>query len=368
MSQNNQPRIVVYAPHFAEYATRLAKGLAGRADILLILDRKNRAQEVDPSLLESLPANVRWMEFNSIGRVNRMVSLTRIALRIAAFRPDFMIMQEQIDALTAWVARTIGRVVPTCLTVHDPAPHSGADSDYVVRNAHNRRAIRAIARAYHVHGPFCHQQLLRQIESPKPVLETAHGVILSPLDGKTLDFEPGRILMFGRMEAYKGLEPLLDAIDRLEARGVAFKLIIAGRGPELDRLASRIAGRGAIEVLRNFLTPAEASEQFQRAAMVATPYLNATQSGVIAAAFANGRPVVASRTGGLADAVTDKADGLLVTPGDVEELAEALARLLQDPVLQRQLANGSRRKAETLHDWSHIADTMVDFLQAQRAR
>ena len=356
----------MHAPHFAEYATRLGYELAERADVLLICDRVNAAQELDDDLRRTAPANVALLEFDSVGRKNRAISLARIALRVALFQPDVLIMQEQIDTLTAWVARLVGKFVPILLTVHDPEPHSGVDADYVRRNAHNRRDIRAAARAYHVHGRFCWRQLAGQVDAAKPIVETMHGVILTPTKGATpRKAEPGRILMFGRMQAYKGLETLLDAADLLDARKLNFTLVVAGRGPELDRLAPRLTDRANIEIVRTFLSPTEASDQFQRAAIVVTPYINATQSGVVAAAFGNGRPVVASRVGGLADAVTDGVDGLLVPPDDAVELAAALARVLTDNDLRARLAEGAQRNAETLYNWREIGDAILDFAKSR---
>jgi glycosyltransferase involved in cell wall biosynthesis len=366
VKQPSVRRVVVFAPHFAEYSSRLALALAERVEVLLFLDAKNQAQEIDAALLAQIERHMRLIAFNSVGRGNRIKSLARIAAAVLRFRPDVILVQEQIDALTAWVCRVVGRLFPVLLTVHDPAPHSGADTQYVIDNAGNRRAIRAIARAYHVHGPFCRRQLLSEMGAGKPVVETAHGVILTP-PPKTARRapEPGRVLMFGRMEAYKGLEVLVDAADLLEKRGVSFRLAIAGRGPELERLAGRIAGRANMEIFNRYLTPAEASAEFQRAAVAVTPYLNATQSGVIAAAFGNGCPVVASDAGGLADAVADSVNGLLAPPGDAQKLAEALARPLTDPDLLKALAAGARASAQTTCAWPQIAATLLDFCQAR---
>ncbi|WP_338110635.1 glycosyltransferase family 4 protein [Rhodoblastus acidophilus] len=357
-------RAVVYAPHFAEYSTRLAFALGEAAEVLLILDRLNREQEVEPALLAALPARVQWMEFESVGRFARMVSLVHIVLRVLAFRPHVIFMQEQIDALSAWVARTTGRVFPILLTVHDPAPHSGNDAQYVIDNAQNRRVLRATARAYHVHGPFCRRQLRREIEGDKPIVETAHGIILVSDSSARLDPEQGRILMFGRMEAYKGLDVLINAIGLLESRNIPHHLVIAGRGPELDRLAPTLAARRSVEIVNAYLTPSEASRQFQRASIVVTPYVNATQSGVVAAAFGNGRPVVASNTGGLADAVVHEANGLLAPPGDALALADVLQRALCDVPLLQHITRGAEASATRAFAWRTVAHSLTAFHQS----
>lgn len=359
-------RLVVFAPHYAEYATRLAFALARHAQVLLIVDRRNRRDECGPDLLRPT-RNPRVVEFGSVGRSNRVAALLTILARIALFRPRLILFQEEEGALSAWVARIAGRLRPILLTVHDPRPHSGADAAFLALNARNQRRIRAAARAFHVHGRFCREQLIGQLGEERPIVETAHGVILVPGAGEAAPPEPRRVLMFGRMEAYKGLGVLADAVDGLAARGVAFRLVLAGRGPELSRLSARLAGRPQVEVLERFLSPTEAVREFQRASLVVLPYLDATQSGVVAAAFGNGRPVVASRVGGLVDAVGPEVDGVLVPPGDAVALAAALEALLADPARLARLGAGAARAAAAAFDWAAIADRLLRFASTEMA-
>jgi len=347
-------RVVVFAPHFAEYSTRLALALSARSKVMLIVDDRNFRQECDQALLKEAAKRLSVMEFNTASRVACAISRVRVILGILAFRPDFISVQEQIDSVTATVVWAVGRIFPILLTVHDPTPHSGNDTQYVIENAQNRRTIREMARAFHVHGPFCAQQLRQQIGGGRPILETTHGIILGAHEQGPA--EKGRILMFGRMEAYKGLEVLLDAAQELHRRQIDFKLVVAGRGPEMARLATKLSRIPSIEVIGAFLSPEEAAKEFQRACLAVTPYLNATQSGV-----ANGRPVVASRTGGLADAVTHGVNGLLVPPGDAVALADALEKSLQTPELLARLTAGAREAAAMRHAWSHIGERTLEF-------
>nr|WP_279292515.1 glycosyltransferase [Methylobacterium goesingense] len=167
------------------------------------------------------------------------------------------------------------------------------------------------------------------------------------------------MLFFGRMEAYKGLETLLDAADILQRDNVACRIVVAGRGPELDRLRPRLLQQPCIEVLEKFLTPAEATEQFQRAEIVVAPYQDATQSGVVAAAVGNGRAIVASAVGGLVDAVSDGVSGLLLEPGRPDVLAEALTGLIDDRGRLLQLLAGSEAEAAGRFAWDRITDDLL---------
>ena len=75
--------------------------------------------------------------------------------------------------------------------------------------------------------------------------------------------------------------------------------IVAGRGPEIDRLKSRLLALPDVEVIDSFIAPQDVVKLFQRSEISVLPYKDATQSAVAAGAFANGRLVVASRVGGL---------------------------------------------------------------------
>jgi len=172
--------------------------------------------------------------------------------------------------------------------------------------------------------------------------------------------------MFGRMEAYKGLGVLIDAMDLLAERGVRPTLVVAGNGPDLTELRPRLEGMTNVIVRDGWISRADAIEEFQKASFVIAPYLEATQSGVVATAFANGRAVVASRTGGLADVLTDELNGLLVPPGDPVALAGAIERLLGDDDLGRRLARGAEASTAGELSWDRAAATLarayfVDF-------
>lgn len=281
----------------------------------------------------------------------------RIRRAIAAFKPDVMHIQEQGDRFTAAIADTFAPSLPIVLTVHDPVPHSGSDTLVAKRFAPGLLRLREVASAYHVHGAHCEALLRDRLGTAKPIAATAHGVILVPPAGPV---EGGdRYLFFGRMEAYKGLDTLLDAIDLVpEALGARF--VLAGRGPELERHRERIAAQPRIELVDRFLPPLEAIRQFQRARVVLVPYRDATQSGVVSAAFGNGKPVIATRVGGLADAVADGTSGIVVPPDDPVALAGAIRAMADAPTCDR-LAAGARAAATGRFAWSAVATRLHDL-------
>jgi glycosyltransferase involved in cell wall biosynthesis len=87
---------------------------------------------------------------------------------------------------------------------------------------------------------------------------------------------------------------------------------------------------------------------FEQADVLVLPYISATQSGVARIAFSNGLPVIASRTGGLSEAVIENVNGLLFPPEDSNALAHQIISYFSDnlgPVFANNLMNSSFDKS-----------------------
>jgi glycosyltransferase involved in cell wall biosynthesis len=125
-------------------------------------------------------------------------------------------------------------------------------------------------------------------------------------------------------------------------------LWIAGGGEErsnLERLSTRLQLDGQVRFLGR---RDDIADLIQASDLVVLPSRLEGLGVTALEAMALGRPVVASHVGGLVEAIDDEHTGLLVPPEDPTSLAEAIARLIQDPALRRQLgdAGPQRIKAE----------------------
>jgi glycosyltransferase involved in cell wall biosynthesis len=154
--------------------------------------------------------------------------------------------------------------------------------------------------------------------------------------------DPPFVLFAGRLSAEKGILELLAA-------AAGLPLVVVGDGPLRDRVP------GA----RGFVAHDELERLYGRAAVVAVPSRREGFGVVCAEAMAHGRPVVASAVGGLLDLVVDGETGILVPPGDVDALREALERLLGDEALRRRMGDAGRARVRTHFSWDAVTDAMI---------
>ncbi|AMA59728.1 glycosyltransferase [Bradyrhizobium sp. CCGE-LA001] len=363
-------RVAIYAPHFAEYSYRLAAGLAHHCDVRLVLNRKDANQQwelADIAVTAPFETRIRDLSLRRGGAIGIPASF----LDIISFRPDVIHCHEVPEIYTSRLIQLLRPLgIPLVLTVHDAIPHSEGGSGTSAREDAWRERMRAAASVVTTHGESCIADFRRASPGFKgDTVSSMHGVLMvPPAKAAPTAPEAARILFFGRMWAYKGLDVFIDAIDILVRRGVAHEAIVAGRGPEMTRLGARMEAMPTIKTINAYISPAETGRLFQSATVVALPYKDATQSGVLASAYGNSRPVVASATGGIPDVVTDGVNGLLVPPGDANALADALERVLTSKPLVATLTEGARQTAAGLLNWDRIAEQLLGSYYKLAAR
>jgi phosphatidylinositol alpha-1,6-mannosyltransferase len=184
----------------------------------------------------------------------------------------------------------------------------------------------------------------------------------------------GFLLIVGRMaasERYKGHDPLLEALPGLLAGRPDLRLVVAGDGDDRPRLESRAAalGLGPSQVLfTGFVSEATLAELFRRSAVFALPSRGEGFGLVYLEAMRAGKPCLAARGGAAAEVVEDGVTGLLVDPDDPGEMAGALARLLDDRELARQMGEAGRRRFLDVFTPERFRARLRPFLDRLTAR
>lgn len=171
------------------------------------------------------------------------------------------------------------------------------------------------------------------------------------------------LLFVGRLVPVKGVELLLEA-----CAGLTVHLVVLGDGPERAALQRRASSLG---LSAHFLGEQGAEERdgwLAAADLLALPSRvlpdGRTESAplVLLEAMAAGLPVLATRVGGNAELIRNGVNGLLVPPGEVEPLREAMAGLLVDPRFRRRLGREARRTAAA-HTWEKVGPRLRGLLE-----
>jgi glycosyltransferase involved in cell wall biosynthesis len=146
--------------------------------------------------------------------------------------------------------------------------------------------------------------------------------------------EEQRVVFVGVLERYKNVEGLARAWGIVAAHLPDAKLHLIGSGTQAE-VAEELARQG-VEWER-WLEPAAIADALDRSRALILPSLSEGLPRVIIEAFLRGRPVIATRAGGIPDIVKHEVNGLLVPQDDAEALAAAIERLLSDRDLAARL-------------------------------
>lgn len=197
-------------------------------------------------------------------------------------------------------------------------------------------------------------------------------------NGKTWDVPaqgPFSIVCIGTLHEVKGQRYLIEACRRLAEEGVAFNCRFVGDGPDRAKLQALVEQNGLNGCIQ-FLgrkTRDEIIEILHSSDVLVAPSVPSSDGRkegipvVLMEAMASGVPVVASRLSGIPELVEDGREGLLVAPGDVSGLADALKRIACDPALQQCLSQEGRKKVEREFDLFNNAAELVQLFQKEWA-
>ncbi len=164
------------------------------------------------------------------------------------------------------------------------------------------------------------------------------------------------VLYTGGFDPRKRVGDLVEAVARVRASVPSVELVLSGDPP--PRLIGEIRARlDSGVVFTGYLSDEQLACWYQRAWAVAYPSSAEGFGFPIVEAFASGTPLVATRAGSIAEVAQGAA--LLVEPGDVVGLADAIIRLLTEPSLGRRLREAGLEVAATVA-WSDVARSTLD--------
>ena len=299
----------------------------------------------------------------------------RAARRIREFGADLTIIQ-WVHPIHAPVILVLERMlrragIPVVMICHNVEPHESSLALRLVTRLTLRRASALV-----VHSPSL-REAAERIAPGVAVVEAFMPTFLNvanaapPPPAEVLrafrqrlgaDDRP-LLLCFGYVRPYKGVEDAIAAMGHLRRDAL---LLVAGEcwgdADRYRRLAKRDGLQGRVALDLRYIPNDEIGLLFGACDAVVLPYRSATQSGVASLAFAYGKPVVATRTGGLSALVVDGETGRLATPGDPVHLAASIDALLSDSRDWRPaIAQACRRNS-----WEAYAFRVQDHIRNTR--
>ena len=301
------------------------------------------------------------------GVVFSTVNLAR-HLRIVRWMREAQASVVYYPMLHPWapILNSLTKGIPRVVTVHDPIRHVGEQSR--ILDALQMLSIRQAARVIVLNHSAAAILSSRGVDARK-IDVVPHGefsfyrrTAVSLTSARDCG-DGARVLFFGRILPYKGLGTLLEAFQLVKEKVPHARLDVVGHG-DLRPYRRQLEILGdSVRVVNRWIPDDEVDDYFRVADVVVLPYIEASQSGVIAIAYSYGLPVIASDVGGLAEQVVDGQTGLLVPPGDVAALASACIQLLTNPLLRKKLGEAGYEKATTEWSWKRVALGVYESLR-----
>lgn len=348
---------------FLDYTIRLANAISKATNVLLVLPNVDRIYEH----IDTIDQNVDFYLFyvpRHIYYPTNLLSIFQIIKQIYKFKPDVVHLQATTNLVCCGVLPFIKKY-PIVTTFHDPHPHLGEEfflSTFVLF------CERKLSNHIIVHGGKNKETMINKYKlSDKRISAIQIGEHNVELFKKweTNSIETGKnlILFFGRIWKYKGLEYLIKAEPLITKEVPDAKIIIAGTGEDFKTYEDMMVNKENFIIHNRYIDYKIGAKLFQKCSLVALPYIEASQSGVVPTAYGFKKPVVVTNVGAIPEIVDDGKTGFIVPPKNPEALAEAIVKLLKDEDLRKSMGENAYKKLKTDLSWDNIAEKTIDVYE-----
>jgi len=250
-----------------------------------------------------------------------------------------------LDALK--LAAMLGIPLVTTFHGHDITKHENATE----QNPVTRRFFKQVDRVIAVSDFIANQALAKGCPEDK-LIQHYIGIDLDKFTQPKIESDEPSLLFVGRLVEKKGCTFLLQAMEQLKIKFPNLRLTIIGEGELKPQLQQEVKARNLNVTFVGTASAAEIREQLARCWLFVAPSITAADGDteglgmVFLEAQALQTPVVSFRSGGLVEAVEEGITALLSEEKDVAGLADAVANLLEDSRLRRDMGAAGRRRVE----------------------
>ncbi len=248
-------------------------------------------------------------------------------------------------------------------------PHGGSLHDGVGGRVHvlMERMLRRRGQLYLFVSGYSHEVFRRKVGEPAGAARVVHnGVYATECEPIASAADATDLVFLGEMRALKGVDVLIDALAKLRRGGRPLTATLVGDGPDRAAFRAKVDTLGLADLVR-FCDPMPARHALAHGRIFAVPSRAELLPYVVLEAAAAGKPMVATRVGGIPEVFGPLAH-LLVPPDDAEALASAIANAVDSPAAAAGAAAALRARVQSAFSVDGMVDGVLGAYRQVRAK
>jgi glycosyltransferase involved in cell wall biosynthesis len=358
------------------YDCELAYALDRIGTSVVLYGRRLRAGEALPRpinlinqfyhITERLPKKFR----KPLKGIEHAIDMTAFTMRVFVDMPVIVHFQWcPLPLVDDKAIRVLRQRSPVVFTAHDPRPFNGTDHGLMSGGA---AELPRLFDAVIVHSNAGREQLIKSGTPSSRIFMIPHGALpveVSRIREPFSGVDQFKIVFFGKIKPYKGLDMLINALTRLPSH-LKQKILLAIVGEPMMKIvdlqeAARAGGIPTIWRL-NFVPDDEIDYWLGQSDIFVYPYREIDASGVFMSCLKYGKPVVASRLGMFAAILKDGVHGYLIDQvqsewNAIQALASAIERIITDRQLADAMGRAVIKLADEIPSWEDIAKSTMEI-------
>jgi glycosyltransferase involved in cell wall biosynthesis len=293
------------------------------------------------------------------------IQLAKHADALASLKPDAVIMTMNSPFAWPFIRALQRRDLKVVYVAHDAEPHPGdyaATWQRVTQDLLIKRADRVVTLSTDVSRRLAERIPTSSSKTSMIPLEAVYPIKRTRLPDRQSTDEPVRLLFYGRLLPYKGLNLLAQALHPLQD-DPRWRLTLAGSGPREPEVRRAFADWPQVELELGWISDQRTAELFSSHHLLLCPYREASQSGVIAEALSWAMPSLVMPAGALPEQIGHGVAGLIARTGDADGFREAVRSVLDQPSSLTALSRGAAAllgERRDRRDWVKLIKSMAD--------
>jgi glycosyltransferase involved in cell wall biosynthesis len=290
--------------------------------------------------------------------------LTKHANALASLKPDAVIMTMNSPFAWPFIRALQSRGLKVIYIAHDAEPHPGdyaATWQRMTQDLLIKSADRVVTLSSNVSRRLAERIPPSSSKISMIPLEAVYPTKRPLLPDRQSADEPVRLLFYGRLLPYKGLDLLAQALHPLR-NDPRWQLTLAGSGPLELELRRAFSQWSQVDLELGWISDERTADLFSSHHLLLCPYREASQSGVIAEALSWAMPSLVMPAGALPEQIGHGAAGLIAQTGDAEGFRRVLVSVLERPESLAALSYGAATllaERRDKKDWIHLVEAMA---------